>query len=247
VLFPETGHYVGGGFLDYWRANGGLMRQGYPISDEFDEVSDIDGNTYTLQYFERAVMEYHPENPPGQRVLLSLLGVQRLRDKESPRPSPTPTASATPLPTATQPASTPAPGITPMPETPPPAITPAPSGCPPVDNSRKARIEARGPVVIRGIKYSGQEYVEIANNGGDTVDLGEWVLRDRNDRRQSYTFPGGTTLGPAATLQVYTEPGHEYSFGRGSSIWNDCGDVAELLDAGGTVVATFAYNTHLLP
>ena len=82
VLFPETGRYLGGGFHEYWRANGGLMRQGYPISDEFDEVSDVDGKLYTVQYFERAVMEYHPENPPGQRVLLGLLGVQRLRDLE---------------------------------------------------------------------------------------------------------------------------------------------------------------------
>ena len=102
-------------------------------------------------------------------------------------------------------------------------------------------------MAIRGIKYSGQEYVEIGNSGGAAVDIGEWVLRDRNDRRQSYTFPAGTTLAPGATLRVYTEPGHEHSFGRGSSIWNDCGDVAELLDAIGTVVATFAYNTHLLP
>jgi hypothetical protein len=233
AYFAETGRYLGGGFLEYWRANGGVMRQGYPISDEFDEVSEVDGQRYTVQYFERAVMEYHPENPPGHRVLLSLLGVQHLRDKETPaRPSPTAADAATP-------------GSTVTPAT--PGVEPLPSGCSPVEESRKARIEASGPVAIAGIRYSGQEYVEIANNGTEAADLGGWVLRDRNDRRQSYTFPSGTSLAPGATLQVYTEPGHEHSFGSRASIWNNCGDSAELLDASGVVVATFAYDTHLLP
>jgi hypothetical protein len=247
VLFPETGHYLGGGFLAYWRANGGVMRQGYPVSDEFDEVSEIDGKTYAVQYFERAVMEYHPENPPGQRVLLSLLGVQRLRDKEAAaRATPTTVAPVTSLPTITHEAATPPTG-TPVSSTPAPAPTSVPSGCPVVDDSRKARIEARGPVAIEGIHYAGQEYVEIGNNGSEAANIGGWVLRDRNDSRQSYTFPTGTVLPPGATLQVYTEPGHEHSFGSRASIWNNCGDVAELLDSAGTVVATFAYNTHLLP
>jgi hypothetical protein len=98
-----------------------------------------------------------------------------------------------------------------------------------------------------GIRYVGQEYVEIGNSGGEAVDISGWVLRDRNDPRQTYTFPPGATLAPGAKLLIYTEPGHEHSFGSRASIWNNCGDVAELLDAGGTVVATFAYNTHLLP
>ncbi len=77
VVFPETGKALGGAFLQYWQAHGGLVQQGYPISDEFTEVSPIDGHLYTVQYFERAVFEYHPENAPPYNVLLSLLG--RLR------------------------------------------------------------------------------------------------------------------------------------------------------------------------
>src|SRR5688500_19233293 len=42
VLFPQTGKRVGGVFLQYWQANGGLAQQGYPISDEITEVSAID-------------------------------------------------------------------------------------------------------------------------------------------------------------------------------------------------------------
>jgi hypothetical protein len=34
-----------------------------------------------VQYFERAVFEYHPENPPQSQVLLSQLGTFRLRAK----------------------------------------------------------------------------------------------------------------------------------------------------------------------
>lgn len=73
--FPETGHTVSGQFLDYWNTHGGLAQQGYPISDELQEVSATDGKQYAVQYFERAVFEKHPENQPPDDVLLSLLGV----------------------------------------------------------------------------------------------------------------------------------------------------------------------------
>jgi hypothetical protein len=72
--FPETGKTVCGRFLEYWDNNGGLAQQGYPISGEFEERSDINGTTYTVQYFERAVFEHHPENRPPYDVLLSMLG-----------------------------------------------------------------------------------------------------------------------------------------------------------------------------
>lgn len=81
VRFPETGKRLGGVFLEYWRANGGLAQQGYPISDEFSETSELDGKTYTVQYFERAVFEYHPENKPPYDVLLSQLGTSRYQHK----------------------------------------------------------------------------------------------------------------------------------------------------------------------
>jgi hypothetical protein len=80
-LFPETGKRLGGLFRTYWESHGGLAQQGYPISDEFDEVSDLDGKTYKVQYFERAVFEYHPENQPPYNVLLSQLGTFRYREK----------------------------------------------------------------------------------------------------------------------------------------------------------------------
>ena len=129
-LFPETGHKVGGTFLTYWTSHGALRQQGYPISDEFIEVNQLDGKPYKVQYFERAVFEYHPEFAgTANEVLLSQLGTFQNTKKHQPAPQPTavpagPTATPVPAqPTATTPA-------------PPPAATNTPDPCgglPPVN------------------------------------------------------------------------------------------------------------------
>ena len=80
-LFPETGKTLGGLFRTYWEAHGGLGQQGYPISDEFTEVSTLDGQPYTVQYFQRAVFEYHPEYAgTPHAVLLAQLGTYRYQE-----------------------------------------------------------------------------------------------------------------------------------------------------------------------
>lgn len=71
TLFPETGYNMCPPFSNYWRANGGLERFGYPITAPFVEM--IEGKQYTVQYFERRRMEIHPELP-GSPILLGLLG-----------------------------------------------------------------------------------------------------------------------------------------------------------------------------
>jgi Domain of unknown function (DUF4232) len=71
--YAETGHCVGPLFAAYWDANGGLPINGYPISDERAEVLE-DGKAYTVQYFERVRLEYHPENAEPYRVLLGQFG-----------------------------------------------------------------------------------------------------------------------------------------------------------------------------
>ena len=80
--FPESGHTLGGMFLDYWESNGGLVRFGYPLSEEIVERSPEDGQVYTVQYFERARMELHTNSTSGEEiVLLGLLGNEMLRDR----------------------------------------------------------------------------------------------------------------------------------------------------------------------
>jgi hypothetical protein len=75
VFYAATGHTLGGVFKTYWEQHGGLAQFGYPITEEYQEVSLTDGKTYTTQYFERARFEEHPENKGTQyEVLQGLLG-----------------------------------------------------------------------------------------------------------------------------------------------------------------------------
>jgi hypothetical protein len=60
--FAETGHAISGAFYDYWRKHGGLAIFGLPLSDPLEEISVADGRPYTVQYFERARFEHHPED-----------------------------------------------------------------------------------------------------------------------------------------------------------------------------------------
>jgi hypothetical protein len=97
--FTETGKTVKGKFLHYWLLNGGLPQQGFPISEEMEEVSETDGKAYTVQYFERAVFEWHPEHARPNDVLLSQLGTFRFRGKYTnasvqPRPATQPVPDA---------------------------------------------------------------------------------------------------------------------------------------------------------
>ena len=74
TFYAPTGHRLCFGFQSFWQAHGGLPVFGYPISEEFPERNPDTGQTYTVQYFERARFEYHPENPPGWQVELGRLG-----------------------------------------------------------------------------------------------------------------------------------------------------------------------------
>ncbi|MGI8589067.1 MAG: GH39 family glycosyl hydrolase [Chloroflexia bacterium] len=78
VFVPETGHHLGGPFLDYWRVHGGLTLFGYPISEEFVE------NGLRVQWFERARFEFHPELPANFRVSLGLLGDETMVERTLP-------------------------------------------------------------------------------------------------------------------------------------------------------------------
>src|SRR6478736_4611259 len=60
-FYPQSGHSLGGAFRGFWNGRGGLAAFGYPISEEFNEVNQQDGQTYLVQYFQRARFEYHPE------------------------------------------------------------------------------------------------------------------------------------------------------------------------------------------
>ncbi len=72
--FAESDHLVCYAFLDFFEANGGVRQFGYPYSGF--EVHD----GWIVQYFQKARFEWHPENPAGQWVTVSNLGVRYFYD-----------------------------------------------------------------------------------------------------------------------------------------------------------------------
>lgn len=59
--FPETRHSLYFGFKHFWEHNGGLTIFGFPLEEEHVETLQNDTRPRTVQRFERARFEYHPE------------------------------------------------------------------------------------------------------------------------------------------------------------------------------------------
>jgi hypothetical protein len=89
--FESTGHTLRNDpapFRTFWEQNGALEVFGYPISEQFQEVNQADGQTYWVQYFERQRMEWHPEQPDPQfQILLGLLGNEAREANHSNNPA----------------------------------------------------------------------------------------------------------------------------------------------------------------
>jgi len=95
-FFAETGFNICGETLERWRAGGlefdgrrglsepeNLALLGLPLTGQYS-MRLADGNEYLVQWFERARLEIHPENPPPHRVLLGLLGRETLDARPKP-------------------------------------------------------------------------------------------------------------------------------------------------------------------
>ncbi len=65
---PQTGHTISYGFLQYYDSHGRLDVFGYPITELLTERGTV------VQYFQRAKMEWHPENPISYQITLGNLG-----------------------------------------------------------------------------------------------------------------------------------------------------------------------------
>ena len=66
--YPQTGHTLSYGFMQYYDMHGGLDVFGYPISEMMNY------NGLAIQYFQRGKMEWHPENAASSQVTLGTLG-----------------------------------------------------------------------------------------------------------------------------------------------------------------------------
>ena len=75
--FVETSHFLRGAFLNYWETHGRTPVLGVPITEPI-----VEGGL-TVQYLERARLEWHPEisNDPNRAILLSRLGVEASEQK----------------------------------------------------------------------------------------------------------------------------------------------------------------------
>jgi hypothetical protein len=72
--FAETNHGVADRFLQFWNQIDGMTVLGYPISDQVQEMLP-DKQIYTVQYFERGRIEYHPQQAGTPfEMQLGLLG-----------------------------------------------------------------------------------------------------------------------------------------------------------------------------
>src|SRR5690606_15848114 len=47
-FYAESGHTLGGAFRWFWQTNGGVTTFGFPISEEFYEISPVDGKEYLV-------------------------------------------------------------------------------------------------------------------------------------------------------------------------------------------------------
>jgi micrococcal nuclease len=85
-----------------------------------------------------------------------------------------------------------------------------------------------------------EEWVEISNLGSSDVSLAGWTLEDAQDH--SYSFPD-FSLKAGANAKIRTGMGSDTEedlfWKRGSSIWNNGGDVATLKDASGNIVSSY--------
>ena len=67
--FIETGHYVCSQFLAFYEARGAAEIFGYPLTEPFVDAR----SGLTVQYFQRARLEYHPDQEAGHRIQLGSL------------------------------------------------------------------------------------------------------------------------------------------------------------------------------
>ncbi len=92
IYFPQTGHYLGGAFRNFWLSSGGVEIFGYPITEEY--IRNSDGKL--VQYFERARFELQVLGPGRANVQLGLVGSDYMasRGLGFPRVAPVPNTAS---------------------------------------------------------------------------------------------------------------------------------------------------------
>ncbi|HMQ33379.1 MAG TPA: hypothetical protein PKD53_21790, partial [Chloroflexaceae bacterium] len=84
ACFPETGYCTGGRIREVWERGGGLLVFGFPITSLQEEI--LEGRPVKVQWFERARLELHPDNPYPYDVLVGRVGADLLAKGDAARP-----------------------------------------------------------------------------------------------------------------------------------------------------------------
>ncbi|NJK78453.1 MAG: lamin tail domain-containing protein [Chloroflexaceae bacterium] len=201
VLFSETQHSLCPPLRGYWERNGGLDRFGYPITEPLDET--IDGQTYTVQYFERRRMEIHP-TASGSDILLGLLGREVLNLEQQ---------LAGPLPEPTTP-PLPPPSFDNCMEDPDPALAP------------------NYPVAIVNInKQTETETVTLQNVSPEPVNLTGWRMCSIRGNQEHVGIDGILSAGETREYQ-YTGPDSIWNNDEDDdgALYNDQGQLVSYWD-----------------
>jgi len=99
-----------------------------------------------------------------------------------------------------------------------------------------------------------QENVLIEWNGDTPLKLDGWMLRDLANHR--YAFPDGVVLVSGQRLRIFSggDPTQDsiapsnaekvLHMGRRAAIWNNTGDLLDLIDAKGVIVMSKGYGNY---
>ncbi len=81
VYFPQTHHFMSAGFKTFWQGHGAAEILGYPLTEEFSETDPVTGEQITVQYLQRAKLEFRASAPEGKHISIARLGVTLTADR----------------------------------------------------------------------------------------------------------------------------------------------------------------------
>lgn len=91
------------------------------------------------------------------------------------------------------------------------------------------------------------EFIELKNLGGVAQDLSEWRV-SAADPGQEFSFPAGTQLPPGEVVRIYTNRAPlgagQFSYNSKRALWNDGGDLGQLFNRDGQLVAQYGYGSY---
>jgi hypothetical protein len=95
-----------------------------------------------------------------------------------------------------------------------------------------------GTVTLTGLDCQG-ETVTVRNGGSSPADLTGWSIHDEGVKH-TYRFPAGYTLAPGASVTIRSggPAGAGEQAWTNQNVWNNDGDTATLVNAGGGAVST---------